>query len=203
MGKRWKIALLLLLLYACSGNKAEKEAIKNTAASTATHDDMPAEVKVKRLEYTNFNHELISNGTVAAVRKAELRFQSQEIIRKIYVKNGQFVEAGQAIAELDKFRLEMALKQAEESLERALIDLQDVLIMQGYALSDSLRIPPGVMKMAKIRSNYEQSRTTHAIAKYNLEAATLLYSLHKKYYEKYNMFIFVIRVVINKFMPMG
>ncbi len=29
------------------------------------------------------------------------------------------------------------------------------------------------MKIAKIRSNYEQSETNHAIAKYNLEAATL------------------------------
>ena len=173
MNKKWGIIVFLLLLCACSGNKAEKETTKNTSAARAVFDDVPEEVKVKRLDYTDFNHELISNGIVTAIRKAELRFQSQEIIRKIYVKNGQFVEAGQAIAELDKFKLEMAMRQAEESLERALIELDDLLISRGYALSDSLLVPPGIMKTVKIRSNYEQSLTNYAIAKHNLDAATL------------------------------
>ncbi len=169
-----KLSLTLVcacFLCAC-GNNANSEAEETKTASEFQADKL-AEVKVERLDYEDFNYELISNGLIAATRKAELRFQSQEIIQKIYVKNGQHVDAGKPIAELDKFRLETALKQASEALERSRLDLQDVLIGQGYSLDDSARIPPSVMKIAKIRSNYEQSQTNYAVAKYNLSAATL------------------------------
>jgi multidrug efflux pump subunit AcrA (membrane-fusion protein) len=162
----------LLLLCACGGNKG-KEADEKDEKVSEMKDDPPVAVKVKRLEYTDFSYELISNGTIAAMQKADLKFQSQEIIQKIYVKNGQTVTKGQKIAELDKFKLETALKQAEESLERARLDLQDVLIGQGYAIADTANIAPEIMKIAKIRSTYEQSQTNYAIAQYNLDAATL------------------------------
>ena len=172
MNKLWIVASLFLLC-ACSGNKAGKETAAKAAKDVEMQTDEPEEVMAVRLEYSDFNYELISNGTIAAMRKAELKFQSQEIIRSIYVKNGQWVAAGQAMAELDKFRLETALKQAGESLERARLDLQDALIGQGFSLNDSANVPPGVMKIAKIRSNYEQSQTNYEIARYNFDAATL------------------------------
>jgi RND family efflux transporter MFP subunit len=173
MKRQWITGIaLLLLVCSCGGNK-EKEAEGQDEKMSEIKDDPPVAVKVKRLEYSNFSYELISNGTIAAMQKAELKFQSQEIIQKIYVKNGQTVTKGQKITELDKFKLEIALKQAEEALERARLDLQDVLIGQGYAINDSAAIPPEVMKIAKIRSNYEQSQTNYALAQYNLDAATL------------------------------
>ena len=140
---------------------------------TEVKEDLPVAVKVKRLEYEDFSYELISNGTIAAMHKAELKFQPQEIIQRIYVKNGQAVANGEKIAELDKFKLATAVKQAEEALERTRLDLQDVLIGQGYAMGDSANVPADVMKIAKIRSSYEQSQTNYAIAQHNLDAATL------------------------------
>ncbi len=171
MNKLLLIFALLFFLIACSGNNSETET--DQIAASGINEDKLEEVAVKRLDYADFSYELISNGTISAMRKAELRFQSQEVIKKIYVQNGQHVDAGKPIAELDKFRLETALKQAAEALERARLDLQDVLIGQGYSLDDTARIPPTVMKIAKIRSNYEQSQTNYAVAKYNLDAATL------------------------------
>jgi RND family efflux transporter MFP subunit len=162
----------LLLLCSCS-EKKEKDSEEQDEKVTEVKDDKPVPVKVKRLEYGNFSYELISNGTVAAMQKAELKFQSQEIVRKIYVKNGVRVTKGQKIAELDKFKLETALSQSKEALERARLDLQDVLIGQGYTMADSAKIPPEVMRIAKIRSNYEQSLNNYIVAEYNLNAATL------------------------------
>ncbi|MDR1120633.1 MAG: efflux RND transporter periplasmic adaptor subunit [Dysgonamonadaceae bacterium] len=170
---RWITGITLLLLFcSCGGNKGKETEEKDEKVSEMK-DDAPVAVKVKHLEYTDFSYELISNGTIAAMQKADLKFQSQEIIQKIYVKNGQTVTKGQKIAELDKFKLETALKQSEEALERARLDLQDVLIGQGYAIVDTANIAPEIMKIAKIRSNYEQSQTNYAIAQYNLNAATL------------------------------
>ncbi|MDR0825589.1 MAG: biotin/lipoyl-binding protein, partial [Prevotella sp.] len=163
--------MLLSAFYSCSSDKEKKEAKDEKATESVI--DKPVEVKVKRLEYQDFSYELMSNGTVSAMNKADLRFQSQELIVKIYVKNGQRVTKGQKLAELDKFKLENAMLQTQESFERAKLDLQDVLIGQGYPLGDSTKIPAGVMKIAKIRSNYEQSRNNYVMAKYNLNAATL------------------------------
>jgi RND family efflux transporter MFP subunit len=176
MRKQWLTGIIgiMLLFCACSGNKEkEKEEKEKDEDAVSEVTDKLVEVNVKRLEYENFAYELVSNGTVAAKQKAELRFQTQEIVRKIYVKNGDWVKEGDKIAELDKFKLENALLNAEESLERTKLDLQDVLIGQGYSLRDSLSIPSDVLRIAKVRSNYDQSMNNYIVAKYNLDAATL------------------------------
>jgi len=75
--------------------------------------DSPNEVKVFTLARTDFNPELISNGTIAASQKADLYFQTAEIIAAIYVKNGDRVVAGQAIASLDSFKLNKQTESGE------------------------------------------------------------------------------------------
>lgn len=165
---------IAICLLSCSSKKAQEEQSGET--KTTNVENKATEVKTKLLEYQDFNYELISNGTVAAMNKAELRFQTQEIIRKIYVKNGDRVTKGQKLAELDRFKLEIAKSQAVESLEQAKLNLQDILIGQvdGYSIGgDTTNIPAETMKIAKIKSNYEQSRNNLTIAEYNLEAATL------------------------------
>lgn len=162
---------MMLLFCACSGNK-EKEEEKEENAMAKIADKL-VEFKAKRLEYEDFSYELVSNGTVVAKQKAELRFQTQEIVRKIYVKNGDWIKEGDKIAELDKFKLENAWLNAGEALERTKLDLQDVLIGQGYSLRDSASIPSDVLRIAKVRSNYEQNLNNYIVAKYNLDAATL------------------------------
>ncbi|MDR1755695.1 MAG: efflux RND transporter periplasmic adaptor subunit [Culturomica sp.] len=137
-------------------------------------EEQPAEVKVLRLERRDFNYELISNGTVMAMHKAELRFPSQDMVQKIYVRNGERVTAGQKIAEQDKFRVEMAMKQAREALEQAKLDLQDALIGQGFAWSDSLNIPAEVMRIARIRSNYDYCLNQFTNSRHQFEEATLV-----------------------------
>ncbi|WP_298649907.1 efflux RND transporter periplasmic adaptor subunit [uncultured Proteiniphilum sp.] len=172
MSKKILMGIVLTsVLYSCSSNKENEENEKEVI--TEIPQDKPVEVKAKLLEYRDFNYELISNGTIAALHKADLRFQSQEHIVKIYVKNGERVAKGQKLAELDKFKLQNSMEQAEESFERAKLDLQDVLIGQGYSLVDSTQIPPEIMKIAKIRSNHEQSRNNYIMAKYNLDMTTL------------------------------
>jgi RND family efflux transporter MFP subunit len=161
---------ILICLLSCSSKKEEQQSGEKT---TTEVENKSTEVKIKLLEYQDFSYELISNGTVAAKNKAELRFQSQEVIRTIHVKNGDRVSKGQKIAELDKFKLEMALNQAVEALERAKLELQDVLIGQGYSINDTANVPAEVMKVVKIKSNYEQSHNSHIIAKHDLDAATL------------------------------
>lgn len=160
--------LLSVALVSCSEKKEEKE----TNVSTVLPDEK-TRVKAMQLTYTDFNHELISNGAISAAKKADLKFALSEVIEHIYVKNGSHVSKGQKIAALDQFKLKNALEQAKDNLERAKLDLQDVLIGQGYTLRDSLKIPPEIMKLAKVRSNYDNSIAQYQLSMHNLRNSVL------------------------------
>ncbi|MDR2424358.1 MAG: efflux RND transporter periplasmic adaptor subunit [Prevotellaceae bacterium] len=162
--------IFILILFACGAKKTAEETPEKKITEV---EAKPTPVKTKVLQLQDFNYELISNGTLAATKKAELRFQLSDVIRKIYVKNGDRVSAGQKLAELDRFKPEMAKKQAQEAMERTKLGLADVLISQGYLLKDSLNIPPDVMRLAKIKSSYEQTQNNFIEAEHNLNATTL------------------------------
>ncbi|MDR0507647.1 MAG: efflux RND transporter periplasmic adaptor subunit [Dysgonamonadaceae bacterium] len=169
MKNLWFYCICFFFLLSCS---PKKEKTDEENASTVLPDNV-GEVQVMRLDYTDFNYELISNGTISATRRADLRFQSAENIARIYVKNGDRVTQGQKIAELDQFKLKSSLIQSKDAFERSKLDLQDVLIGQGYSLKDSVNIPEDVMKIARVKSNYDQSLISYQVAEYNLKNATL------------------------------
>jgi len=163
--------LTLNLLISCSsrGNTSDEGSV-----STILPDEIP-EVRAMLLELTDFHHELVSNGVISAQNRADLRFQLSENIAAIYVKNGDRVTKGQKVAMLDQFKLQNALSQAKDNMERAKLDLQDVLIGQGqgHLLNDMARIPVEIMQLAKIKSNYDNSTNQYALAEYNLNNSTL------------------------------
>jgi len=162
--------LLILLVSSCTNSKKSKE---EKDISSAIAQDKPAEVKTFKLKYSTFSYELVSNGTVSALRKADLKFQGSENVSNIYVKNGDYVSKGQKIASLEQFKLKNAFEQAKDNLARTKLELQDVLIGQGYSLNNKAAIPEDVMKIARVKSNYDQSLISYQMAEYNLKAATL------------------------------
>ena len=90
------------------------------------------------------------------------------------MKNGDRVRKGQKLAELDKFRLEQKLSQAEDALLKAELELKDVLIGQGYTPDDFSKVPEETMKLAKVKSGYEQSKSQYELTKRETEHATLV-----------------------------
>lgn len=159
-----------LLTTACSKEKPKDAEQKPYSQAK---DDKPVSVKAIKVQEMDFHYELLSNGIINAMRKADLRFEPVGIIARIHVKNGTFVRQGQLIAELDKFKLEHNLREAEVAKEKAYLELQDVLISQGYSLKDSANIPAQVMKIARIRSGYNNSNNSYILARYNLSKANL------------------------------
>jgi membrane fusion protein, multidrug efflux system len=173
MKKLFLIITVSALFVACTSPKGEQsEAAEQSNAQTET--DAPSPVKAMKLSVTDFQHDLVANGTIVSQRKAELRFETSASIVRVYVKNGDRVSKGHKIAELDRFKLRSAMLQANDNLERARLELQDVLIGQGYSLRDSLKVPVEVMKIARIRSNYDQSLNSYQMATYNYSNAVLL-----------------------------
>ena len=122
--------LALVILTACSGtdsNNKEKEGVETVLPQQVN------EVTVMKLAKGNFNHELVSNGKIVAKEYADLYFRTSEVVAKVYVKNGMYVRKGQKLAELDLFKLNNTLAQNKNALAQANLEMQDVLIGQGYA----------------------------------------------------------------------
>lgn len=165
------VSALLILLASCSGSKVKDT--EQDEASVALFDSKN-EVAVVTLQRQSFNHELVSNGKVSAKTVADLYFESAEEVAHIWVKNGDRVRKGQKIAELNTFRLLNKMTQTKDAVERANLDLQDVLIGQGYNLDNLDKVPQDVMQLAKVKSGTEQNKAQYELAQYELQHATLV-----------------------------
>lgn len=168
------LALLLLsgMIMGCGGEK--KDAGTDEESIETVLPDETNEVTVMALEEGNFYHELISNGKLSARKHVDLRFESAEPIAAIYVKNGDKVIKGQKLASLSTFRLINKLDLAKDALERAKLELQDVLIGQGYMLADSAKVPEATMQLVRTKSGYDQALVQYELASYEEEKAVLV-----------------------------
>ncbi len=158
------------LLTACSDASKKMEADEGV---TGTLPDEVPTVTVLTLQPQPFDHELVSNGKVVAARQADLHFKSAGVVAQVYVKNGDYVKQGAPLAQLDKFRLSNQAAQAKENLEKAKLEMQDVLIGQGYPADDTTAVPQETMRLAKVRSGYDLYLSQYELAKNEEEQATL------------------------------
>ena len=161
----------LVLLGACSGG-AEDASPEEGGVATVLPEEKN-EVTVRPLVRRMFYHELVSNGKLTASEEADLYFEASGVVARIYVKNGEQVKKGDKLAELDKFRLHNAVMQAQDGLEKAKLELKNVLIGQGYGAEDTVNVPADVMRLARVKSGYDQRKAQYELARHEEEHATL------------------------------
>ena len=82
------------------------------------------------------------------------------------ISNGKIEARNQA-----KLYFESAI--ATDALEKAKLELQDVLIGQGYMLADSAQVPANILKLAKVQSGYEQALASYELAEYEWKRSVL------------------------------
>lgn len=162
---------ILFGIIACSGEKKDNNIEEKTVETVLPND--ANEVTVMTLKSSDFNHELVSNGKLSARCQVDLRFETTERVAVLHVKNGDRVVKGQKLAELSTFRLQNKTAAARDALERAKLELQDVLIGQGYALTDSADIPPETMQLIRVKSGYDQALIQYQLAEYEERNAVL------------------------------
>jgi len=159
---------LLCLLGSCSCSSMKE------TDSRISDVDKVAEVTVIQLKLSVFNHEIVSNGRLTAREKVDVNFQSPGLISEIFVKNGQRVAKGQRIATLDTYKLANQLEKDRHAVASARLEMQDVLIGQGYDPELSEKVPDEVMRLARLRSGLQQAELTLAATQKDLQDATLV-----------------------------
>lgn len=153
-----------------------------TACGTGTEEQAEAEVaapEMKRtvvdtsaLRRTVFRREVVSTGKVSAARSAELRFATAGPVAVVRVRNGQYVRAGEVLAELDRTRAAMNLEAAANALEKAELNLLDRVVGFGYG-RDTAAVPPQMMRVARIQSGYKDALHAWRQARYEYDGTQL------------------------------
>jgi RND family efflux transporter MFP subunit len=164
---------MLIANYSCNQKNTESDTADKDSKESIPLNEDKQKVSVMLLRYSDFNKEIISNGKLVALKKADLKFRSSENVAVVYVKNGDRVTQGQVIAKLDNFTLSNTLKQSRNQFEIAKIDFQDVLISQGYNITDSATIPESAIKNARVKSGFDRAESDVEMAEYNLRASVL------------------------------
>jgi RND family efflux transporter MFP subunit len=165
------LLIVTMALSSCS-NKNNADTAE-TDSDSALLKEEKAEVKVMVLDFTAFSKEIISNGKLIALQKADLKFRTSENIAVVQVSNGDRVSKGQVLARLDDFSLFNMLKQSRNQFEKAKLELQDILIGQGLSMNDTATISKETLKIARVKSGYDQAFNDLEMAAYNLHAAAL------------------------------
>jgi RND family efflux transporter MFP subunit len=165
------IAIIILSFESCK-NKAPKEISKENQQGTFLEKEKPI-VSIMELKPGVFYKEILSNGKLYALSKADLKFRVSEEIEKINVKNGEEVPKGKVLAVVNSFDYYNQLQRAKIQYDKACTSMQDVLIAQGYNFSDSSRIAPQVWKIASDKSGLTEAKINLESAQNNYQNTTL------------------------------
>ena len=165
--------MLLVCLSACT-TKPQQTAIQQEPVLMIEATQPVAEEVSIPVESQALVHSLTGSGKVKAANYSDLYFRLQEQIAHVYVKNGAKVSKGQKLADLDTYTLQSNLRQTEIGLEQAYLELQDILIGQGYDPDKQDAVPADMMKLARVKSGYEQAELQKEKALREIENATLV-----------------------------
>ena len=125
------LMLALGLVGGCGNKKEEKKEEKDLARISQKQDKI--EVKAAKVRLAPFEMELVSNGKVNARRKAVLAFITDDVVRKVHVKNGD------PIVSVDELKAGQQLEAARLSWEKAKLELRGRLMNEGInSLEDTL-----------------------------------------------------------------
>ena len=162
---------LVAILWACGSTTPQStqeevpEAIEKTdTAAVATQEPLMEQMQEEIL---------LKSGKVKASKYIDLYFSSQGHIAGIYARTGERVDKGTKLAELETFSLNTDLKQADIDIRQAYLELQDIVIGQGYDPEKPESVPENIMKLAGVKSGYESAVLKKERIEHQIAAATI------------------------------
>ena len=151
-----------------------KEDDNKNNASAVVREQTIVEVDTVVLRKQTFQKQILCNGKLVAIQRAELMCpKAGELLKSVNVKNGQRVSAGMVLAVADTRDTNTALEKAKHDLEKAKVDLQDKLIGLGYN-ADASNVPEDILKKAEMTSGYYSAKYALRAAETSLSDCRLL-----------------------------
>ncbi|GAB4299423.1 MAG: efflux RND transporter periplasmic adaptor subunit [Marinilabiliales bacterium] len=105
------MVLLSIVLISCGTDKSDQQ--------DETNMEYSIPVKIKNLKYEKFHHFIQVTGYVEALYDAYISPEMNGQIKKIYVKEGDYVQTGQLLAELNTEVISKSIEELKTGLELA------------------------------------------------------------------------------------
>jgi len=166
----------LALLSACNqdGNDGVRSGGQSPERQAqAILEEAATEVEAFTLAEGPFRRELLANGTLEAVRRANLKFRVDGVIKTIAAAEGGRVAAGQLLATLANDVQQHALQQAQLRVRKAQLEYEDQLLRLGLRARDSLSIPVETREIARLLSGLAEAELERKRAERELDETQL------------------------------
>lgn len=162
------IIIYIGLLTCCGSNK------QSDYSETTQYYQERISVVTTPVKFGLFYKEIISNGILKARNSAKIRFKQDGDIVLLSIKNGKHVDKGDILAKVDDKLLLLNYKKAIQSVEKSLIEVENLLLNRGYSLKDSATVPHNILKNILIKSGYNDANIEKQIAKERLNETVLI-----------------------------
>jgi HlyD family secretion protein len=149
------LSLLLVLVTGC-GSTGSQSASANEATPTPLPTPIVPEKPMYTVEAGTVVQTLEFTGRASPVLEQELFFETNGNVSEVFVARGDWVEAGDVLAELDIDDLEKQLSQKTISLETAQLRLEQAQIEATEAITTALS------KLEEAQDNLESAESTSA-----------------------------------------
>ena len=151
MNKIWILSSILLLTACQQQGKAgdSPEANDTTVIATSQDSDTTATGQPGSPALPPVFQTM---GKVVAARYADVKFEAVLPVVRVMVRNGDRVRQGQLLAEQDARKQENAVEQHQREIEQARLQMQEVIISQGYDPEQMDRVPQRVRHIAEVKS---------------------------------------------------
>lgn len=165
--------LLLFLLSGCGEKKKEKLKEEELKARIEKKDEK-IEVRVAKAKRGPFEMELVSNGKAIARMKALLNFEVNDVVEKVYVKNGDHVKKGDPIVSVDSYKSTQSLQEAYLGLKKAELELRNRLMGEDIkSLADTGLIENQRLQTIMLQCGYTSAKNSYAKAQHDYENITV------------------------------
>jgi len=150
------IGLFGIALVGCMGVKSEEKVY-----SKIENKKEVVKVKTIKSRIDKFRLELVCNGKAEAKKKASLKFETDDIINSVKVCNGDRVKRGQLLASVDTYKSSQLLKTADLNVRKAKLELQNLVLSNGYKFKDTADISEKKFDIMKLKSGYTSALTAY------------------------------------------
>ena len=166
MQKRiWISLTIVLLLTACRQQNNQNDSQDTKISSDTISQAMVSRQASDSTALSSFQ----TMGKVVAAHYADMKFEISLPVLRMMVHNGDHVRQGQLLAEQDATRQTNAVEQHQREIEQANIQMQDVIISQGYDPEHMENVPQRVRHIAEVKSGLLLAQSKLAAARHELK----------------------------------
>lgn len=153
--------------YACQLTTSGTTEADSTALNKPLAESLPV-VQHQPVRVGPFLLTTAATGLVRTAAQATLHFRTGGTISRILARNGAMVQAGQLLAQLDNRDQQLALRQAEDQVREAQVQVRALIAEYGGREMDTASLKPNARAFVLTKSGYYRAQTALLLARQNL-----------------------------------